>query len=149
MDSILFPLCNGLNRNGSHRFVYLDSWSLGVALLRSVALLEWVWPYWSGCGLVRVGVALLEWVWPCWSGCDLVGVGVAFVGVGVALLEWVWPCWGKCVTGVGSEVSDAQARPSVALSSCCLQIQIELSAPSPAPCLPLCHHVSCHNGLHL
>ena len=35
-------------------------------------------------------VALLEWVWPCWSGCGHVGVGVAleFVGVGVAL--WVW-----------------------------------------------------------
>jgi hypothetical protein len=23
------------------------------------------------CGLVGVGVALLEWVWPCWSGCGL------------------------------------------------------------------------------
>jgi hypothetical protein len=31
-----------------------------VALLRGVALLEWVWPCWSGCGLVGVGVALLE-----------------------------------------------------------------------------------------
>jgi len=29
------------------------------------------------CGLVGVGVALLEWVWPCWSGCGLVGVGVS------------------------------------------------------------------------
>jgi hypothetical protein len=32
-----------------------------------VALLEWVWPCWSGCGLVGVGVALLEeechWQW--------------------------------------------------------------------------------------
>ena len=42
-----------------------------------VALLEWVWPCWNGCGLVGVGVALLEWVWPCWSGCGLVGVGVS------------------------------------------------------------------------
>jgi hypothetical protein len=31
------------------------------------------------CGLVGVGVALLEWVWPCWSGCGLVGVGVALL----------------------------------------------------------------------
>jgi len=35
------------------------------------------------CGLVEIGVASLEWVWPCWSGCGLVRVGVA--------LEWVWP----------------------------------------------------------
>jgi len=26
-------------------------------------------------GLVGVGVALLEWVWPCWSGCVTVNVG--------------------------------------------------------------------------
>jgi hypothetical protein len=32
----------------------------GVALFGGVALLEWVWPCWSGCGLVGVGVALLE-----------------------------------------------------------------------------------------
>ena len=25
------------------------------------------------------GVALLEWVWPCWKGCGLVGVGVAML----------------------------------------------------------------------
>jgi hypothetical protein len=28
-----------------------------------VALLKWVWPSWSGCGLVGVGVTLVEWVW--------------------------------------------------------------------------------------
>jgi hypothetical protein len=39
------------------------------------------------CGLVGVGVALLEWVWPCWSGCGLVRVGVA-------LLEEVCHCRG-------------------------------------------------------
>jgi hypothetical protein len=33
----------------------------------------------SGCGLVGVGVALLEWVWSYWSRCDLVGVGVALL----------------------------------------------------------------------
>ena len=32
----------------------------GVAPLGDVALLEWVWPCWSRCGLVEVGVALLE-----------------------------------------------------------------------------------------
>jgi len=49
------------------------------------------WPIESGTirrrGLVGVGVALLEWVWPCWSGCGLVGVGVAFSGVVVACLH--------------------------------------------------------------
>jgi len=34
----------------------------GVALIGGMALLEWVWPCWSGCGLVGVGMALLEWV---------------------------------------------------------------------------------------
>jgi len=29
--------------------------------------------------LAHRGVALLEWVWPCWSGCGLVGVGVALL----------------------------------------------------------------------
>jgi hypothetical protein len=42
-----------------------------------VALLDWVWPYWSGCGLVGIGVALLEWVWFCWNRCGLVGGGVS------------------------------------------------------------------------
>ena len=50
-----------------------------MALLGGVALLEWVWPCWGGCGLVGVGVAF-------------VGVGVAFVGMGMALLEEVYHC---------------------------------------------------------
>jgi hypothetical protein len=33
------------------------------------------------CSLVGVGVALLEWVWPCWSGCGLVGGSVSL---------WAW-----------------------------------------------------------
>jgi len=33
------------------------------------------------CGPVGVGVALLEWVWPCWSGCGPVGVGTSL---------WAW-----------------------------------------------------------
>ena len=40
------------------------------------------------CGLVEIGVALLGWVWPCWSGCGLVGVGM------VLLLEEVYHCGG-------------------------------------------------------
>ena len=31
------------------------------------------------CGPVRVGVALLEPVWPLWSGCGPVGIGVGFL----------------------------------------------------------------------
>jgi hypothetical protein len=33
------------------------------------------------CGLVGVGVALVEWVWPWWSGCALDGVDASL---------WVW-----------------------------------------------------------
>ena len=46
-----------------------------------VALLEEVWPCWSGCGPVGVDVALLEEVWLCWSRCDPVGIGMSL---------WVW-----------------------------------------------------------
>ena len=48
--------------------------------------------------------------------------------------------------GVGFEVSDAQAMPSAAHSPLLLPEEpyIELSATSPAPCLPACHHAS-HN----
>jgi hypothetical protein len=51
--------CGALNKNGLHRF-------LGMGMIGGVALLEWVWPCWSRCGLVGVGVTLLERVWPCW-----------------------------------------------------------------------------------
>ena len=51
---------------------------------------------------------------------------------------------------VDFEVSKAQARPSGSLS---LPVDpgVELSAPSPAPCLPAGHHASHHddNGLNL
>ena len=65
---------------------------------------------------------------------------------GVALLE-------KCVTvGVGFEVSYVQVMPSVTCGPLLLLVDcyVELSAPSPAPCL--CEHcrASCHdNGLNL
>jgi hypothetical protein len=41
-----------------------------VALLGGVALLQWVWPCCSGCGLVAVGVALLEEVCHCGVGFE-------------------------------------------------------------------------------
>ena len=45
------------------------------------------------------------------------------------------------------EVSDAQTRPSVSLTSYSLRANpdIELSAPSLAPCLPVCCRFSCHD----
>jgi len=89
----------------------------GVTLLGGVALLEWVWSCWSGCGLVGVGVALLEWVWPCWGGCGLIG--------------------GSVTVGAGFAVSYAQAIPSVEHVSFYCQ-DVELSAPSPAPRQPAC-----------
>jgi hypothetical protein len=40
------------------------------------------------------------------------------------LLEWAWSVGGSVSLGVGFEVSDVQARPSVTLSSCCLLVQM-------------------------
>ena len=53
--------------------------------------------------------------------------------------------------GVGFEVSDAQATPSVAHSLLLLEVDqdVELSVPFLAPCLPACCHVSHHNELYL
>ena len=55
--------------------------------------------------------------------------------------------------GLGLEVSEAQARPRVSLCppAALTDPDLELSAPSPASCLPMCHHASCHtdNGLNL
>jgi hypothetical protein len=31
-------------------------------------------------GLVGMGVALLEWVWPCWSRCGLIGRSMSLCG---------------------------------------------------------------------
>ena len=36
----------------------------------------------QGVALVG-GVALLEWVWPCWSGCGLDGGSMPLVGGGL------------------------------------------------------------------
>ena len=55
-------------------------------------------------------------------------------------------------TGVDFEISDAQARPSVSLSlPAASDLDVELSAISPAACLPAHRHASCYdnNGLNL
>jgi hypothetical protein len=44
---------------------------------------------------------------------------------------------------VGFGVSNAQARPSVSVFLLPVDPDVELSATSPAPCLPACQHVSC------
>lgn len=55
-------------------------------------------------------------VWPCWSRYDLVG--------------------GSVSQRVGFEVSEAQARPSVALFLLPANPEVEFAATSPALCLP-------------
>lgn len=72
-----------------------------------------------------------------------------FVEVGVALLEEACH-WGK--GGKGSDVSDAQAMPSVSCLSFLLPADqdVGLSAPSPEPCGPACCHAPHNdNGLSL
>ena len=54
--------------------------------------------------------------------------------------------------GVGFGVSNAQVKPSISLFLLSADPDIELSAPSPAPCLPAYYHASSHhedNGLSL
>jgi hypothetical protein len=54
---------------------------------------------------------------------------------------------GSDTTGVGFEISYVQASPSVAHSLLLPSDQdVELSAPSPAPYLSACHHVSHHDN---
>jgi hypothetical protein len=48
----------------------------------------------------------------------------------------VWPCWRKCVTE-GRALKFPRLKPDpVVLSSCCLHLDVELSATSLAPSLP-------------
>lgn len=65
----------------------------------------------------------------------------------MALLEEVRHC------GVGFEVSYVQVRPDVGYSSLLLPTDqdVELSAPSPEPCLPRHSHATYHDnsGLNL
>ena len=60
---------------------------------------------------------------------------------------------GSVSLGTDFEVSEAQARPRVFHSLFLLPMDqdVELSAPSPALCLPACCHASSHddNGLNL
>jgi hypothetical protein len=52
--------------------------------------------------------------------------------------------------GVGFGVSNAQARSSVLLFKSPSDLDVELSATFPAPCLPAHRHAPCHvNGLNL
>ena len=101
----------------------------------------------SACVVVWIGLAPIDssvWMFGPW--------GVALLG-GVALLEEVCHCglgllvlklWPVCVT-VSSwpPVEDSLWLPS--------DQDVELSAPSPAPCLPAGCHVVCHDdkGLNL
>jgi hypothetical protein len=56
----------------------------------------------------------------------------------------MWPCLRKCVTiGVDLEVSEVQVWPVChSLFLLPTDQDTELSAPSPALCLPTCHHAS-------
>lgn len=54
---------------------------------------------------------------------------------------WAWPQWRKWDTR--SELWGFKPVPA-SLSSCCLRIQMQ-NSPSPAPCLPECYHVCCHD----
>jgi hypothetical protein len=47
---------------------------------------------------------------------------------------------GSVSLGVDFEVSDAQARPGVSLLLLSSDLDVKLSASSPAPCLPTCYH---------
>ena len=79
------------------------------------------------------GVALLEWAWPCWSGCGL--------GVGVVLLKKVCHC--------EAETGALRFQKLKAVFPMPVDPDVELSATSPAPCLPTYHHAPHHdnNGL--
>ena len=51
-------------------------------------------------------------------------------------VELVWPCWKKCFpVEVGFEVSYAQDALSVSVHFLFADQDVELSAPSPGPCL--------------
>jgi hypothetical protein len=53
--------------------------------------------------------------------------------------------------GVGFEVLCAQARPSLFMLFLLSDLDVQLTVPSPPPCLPACCHASCHDdsGLNL
>jgi hypothetical protein len=66
-------------------------------------------------GLVGVGVALLTWVWPCWSGCGLVGVTV---GMGFrTLVLAAWKAVFFCLP-LKQDV-ELSAPPAPCLPGCC------------------------------
>ena len=63
------------------------------------------------------------------------------------------PCWSRCGLGggsvslkVGFEVSKAPDRPNVTLFLLPVNLDIELSIPTPLPCLQAGYHASCHDN---
>ena len=78
-------------------------------------------------------------------------MGVALLGD--VALEWVWPCRLKSViVGMGFELSDAQAKPSMAFTSAACRSRCRTQRHlSPTPCLLVCHHASHYDdhGLNL
>ena len=76
------------------------------------------------------GVALLEWVWLCWSGCGLAKLGVA-------LLEWCGQIGGSVTREAGFEVIYTEATPSLHSPPLLPAYQdVEPSTTPPAPSLP-------------
>jgi hypothetical protein len=64
------------------------------------------------------------------------------------LVEFMWVWWKKCVTR-GWPLRSQKLKPVHFLLPA--DLDVKLSAPSPAPCLPAFCHVSCYddNGLNL
>jgi hypothetical protein len=53
--------------------------------------------------------------------------------------------------GMGFGFQKLHSKPRVSLFLLLMDLDVEFSATSPAPCLPVCHNASCHdnNGLNL
>lgn len=119
--------------SGSNCSKYLKTWSLNCQF-------EWLIQLSAhqsaGCVCMVVWVKTApqtqrEWnyweVWPCWVRWDLVKASVSL--------------------GVGFGLTEAEAIPSVTLSSCFLQLRIQNSQPtSQAPCLFACCLASHHDN---
>ena len=64
-------------------------------------------------------------MWPRWSGCGLVGESVSMEA--------------------GFDVSDSTMASDTILLLLPVDQHVELPVASLAPCLPVCHHASCHD----
>jgi len=87
--------------------------------------------------------------WVCVGPGSCTGRRCGLIGGGVALLEEVWPCCRRCVI-VGFETFFLSTWETV-FSLLPSDWDVELSAPSLAPCLSGCCHASCFddNGRNL